>query len=82
MNKALQVFEIATKNSPAKVIMTVAAEFIQWPGQSGGLYRVDNGELLPSDLMVLDSHGNYRLAETINFHSAPLVNGQIVDVTL
>lgn len=82
MNKALEVFEIATKHRPVKVIMTVQAEFIQFPGMSGGLYRVDNGELLSSALMVLDSTGNYRLAETIGFHAAPLVNGQIVDVTI
>lgn len=62
--------------------MKVQAEFIQWPGELGALYRVDNGELLSRRLLVLDSTGNQRLAETISFHSAPLTNGKIVEVTI
>ena len=62
--------------------MKTQAEFIQFPGETGGLYRVDNGELLSSKLLVLDSYGNYRLVETLGFHAAPLSNGDIVEVTL
>jgi hypothetical protein len=62
--------------------MKTKAEFIQFPGESGGLYRVSDGELLPNKLMVVDAHGNYRLIETLGFHAAPLSNGDIVEVTL
>lgn len=62
--------------------MKTQAEFIQWPGESGALYRVDNGELLPLSLLVTDSHGNQRLVENLGFHAAPLTNGQIVEVTI
>lgn len=62
--------------------MKTQAEFIQWPGMSGGLYRVDNGELLPNSLLVMDAHGNYRLVEMLGFHASPLQNGQIVTVTI
>lgn len=62
--------------------MKTKAQFIYIPGSGGALYRVDNGETLPASLLVVDCHGNYRLVETLGFHGVPLVNGQVLEVTV
>lgn len=74
-------FDPSNKQKTRKV-MKIEVQFIWIPSFGGSLYRIDNGEQLPSKYIVVDCHGNYTETTGTRNYPSPLSNGEIIMVEI